>query len=72
MKATIEVKEVEGSKEEYPVIKKSLSDDCIVRFTSPCNGIVIAGSPEPFGRELDDWNESNFEVFTGEVILKNI
>ena len=70
MKATVKAKE-KVSKEEYPILKKCISNGWIVRFTAKNEGMVIKGGCQ-FGFLADDWAEENFEVFTGEVILKNI
>jgi len=57
-------------KETYPILKKSAL--LIVLFTKERTGYVVSGDlTRDVGYYINEWNENQFTVFDGEVILTN-
>ena len=60
------------SKNEYPILGKSITDNQVVLFTGPREGtVVIAGEYHPQGIHRTNWAPFNFIPYDGEIIMKN-
>lgn len=61
------------NKPAYPVLKEhGHIGGFIVLFTGPHTGVVVhTESKTRLGENRDDWAESNYELYSGEVTLSN-
>ena len=69
---------VEKQKNNYPCLKESIEVDgkgkMIVLFTEPNKGVVVYSTwscGNSIGELSNTWNEGNFHIYNGEVILSN-
>lgn len=57
---------------DFPYLGKATATGTIVLFTSPKNGtVVVSGGQYALGYVSDDWEMGCFQVFRGEISLKN-
>ena len=62
---------------QYPILLKSKTTDAVLLATGSgisddtVDGIIlVSGDNHDFGEHSDRWKRSAFEVFSGEIILK--
>ena len=72
MKSNIKVKNEYPCLKIYTPITKNASD-FIILFSQPAMGTVVNsdGNMYEIGYHTDEWNEDDFKMFDGQIILEN-
>lgn len=57
----------------YPLLMKHNSSELIVLFTEENKGVVVCegDTGDSLGYYYDEWNQSAFSIFNGEIKLRN-
>ena len=74
IKSEIKNYEEQNEKSEYPYLGIFDTHEAIVLFSSIGCGVCVYGDniSNIVGEFCDDWIESRFKKFDGEVVLKNV